>query len=165
MQRGDVQWRNIRGWMQMVLTPYDLLSWNKHDINFNIIDNLTTFDYIDKGPLKMLTLCTLGPLRHVWLFFPSSSCSMLPPSLLGVDCLSRFLSGGPALPHPLPLSWPHFPQVSGNALPFCRAQQYLFLCIRQLPQMKFKYSNWIFFSSQFLKEHYFKRRVRVNGLT
>jgi hypothetical protein len=100
MRRGEVRWRNIRGWMQIVSTPYDLFSWNKSDINLNIIDNLITFKYIEKGPLRMLTLCTQGPLRHVWLFFPSSSCSILPPSLLGIDCLSRFLSGGPGPPSP-----------------------------------------------------------------
>ncbi len=50
----------------------------------------------------MLTLCTLVPLRHTRLFFPSSSCSMLPPSLLVVDCLSPFLSGGPGPPSPPP---------------------------------------------------------------
>ncbi len=48
----------------------------------------------------MLTLCTLGPVCHAWLLFPSSSCSMLPPSLLTVDCLSRSLSGGPGPPSP-----------------------------------------------------------------
>ncbi len=98
--RGDVRWRNTRGWMRMVLMPYDLFSWNKYDINLDIIDNIITFEYIDKGPLRMLTLSTLGPLHHAWLFFPSSYCSMLPPSLLGVDCLSRFLSGGPGPPSP-----------------------------------------------------------------
>jgi hypothetical protein len=112
----DVTWWRtvtyIKGWMQMVFTPYDLFFWNKYDINLNIIDNLIIFKYIDKGTLRMLTLYMLGPLRHAWLFFPSSSSSMLPPSLLGVDCLSCFLSGGLALPCPLPLSCTHFPQVS-----------------------------------------------------
>ncbi len=68
----------------------------------------------------MLTLCTLAPLRHTWLFFPSSSCSMLPPSLLGVDCLSPSLSGGPGPPSTPPpplLSWPHFRQVPGKPYP------------------------------------------------
>jgi hypothetical protein len=68
-----------------------------------------TFKYIDKGPLRMLTLCTLGPLRHAWLFFPSSSCSMLPPSLLGVYCCSCFLSGGPGPPSPPSLELTPFP--------------------------------------------------------
>ncbi len=104
---------------------YDLFSWNKYDITFDIIDNLIKFEYIDKGPVRMLTLCMLGPLRHAWLFFPSSSSSMLPPSLLGVDCLNASCLGGLALPHPLPLSWPHFPQAPGNALLLCQAQ----LCI------------------------------------
>jgi hypothetical protein len=46
---------------------------------------------------------------------------MLPPSLLGVDCLSPSLLGGPGPPSPLPLPWPHFPKVPVNALPLCWA--------------------------------------------
>jgi hypothetical protein len=91
----------------------------------------------------MLTLCTLVPLRHAWLFFSSSSFSMLPPSSLGVDCSSPFLGAGylspllgagclslllgadclsppllgsPALPRLLPLNYPQFPWVLINAL-------------------------------------------------
>jgi hypothetical protein len=33
--------------------------------------------------------------------------------------------GSLALLHPLPLSWPHFPQVRGNALLLCWAQYWL----------------------------------------
>ncbi len=43
----------------------------------------------------MLTLCTLALLHHTWPVLPSSSCSMLPPSLLGADCISFFPLGGP----------------------------------------------------------------------
>ncbi len=77
------------------LSPYDLFSWNKYDIDFDICDSLIILIHIDKDHLRMLTLCMLGPLRHSWLFFPSSSCSMLllPLSLQAVDCLSRSLSG------------------------------------------------------------------------
>ncbi len=53
-----------------------------------------------KAFLKMFTLCTLGPLHHAWPVLPSSSCSMSPPSLLGVDCLSPSLLGGPGPPSP-----------------------------------------------------------------
>ncbi len=100
-------WRtvmNIRGWRQLGSTPYDLFSWNKHDLNIYIINDLIKFEYIDKGFLKMLTLCTLCPLCHAWLFFPSSSCYMLPPSLLGLECLSRPLSGLAPLPWADPVS-------------------------------------------------------------
>ncbi len=108
--------------MQMVLTTYDLFSWNKYDIHFDINDNLITFEYIDKSPLRMLSLCTLGPLHHACLFFPSYSCSMLSPSLRGVDCLSRFLSGGTGPPSPPSPDLTPFP--SGNALPLCWAQKW-----------------------------------------
>ncbi len=113
-RRIHVQWLIVRGWMQMVLMPCDLFS--KH------IDKLTTFEHIDKGLLKM-------PLRARWfLFVPPGSSFLLPPApcwLLPCWELTAYLPpclGGLALPHPLPLSWPHFPQVPGNALPLCRAQ-------------------------------------------
>jgi hypothetical protein len=69
-------------------------------------------------------MCTMALLHHPWPILPSSSCSMLPPSLLGVDCLSTVppCLGGPALFYPLPLSCPHFPQVPGKALHLCWAQ-------------------------------------------
>jgi hypothetical protein len=115
----DVQWWTSEDECKWVSIPHDLFSWNKHDLT--LLMTQLTFEYIDKGFLTMLTLCMLGPLCHAGLFFPSSSCSMLPPSLLGLDCLSRSLSWGLALPHPLPSGWPHFPQVPGNTLPLCRA--------------------------------------------
>ncbi len=31
---------NIRGWMEMDSTPYDLFSWNRHGINIYIINDL-----------------------------------------------------------------------------------------------------------------------------
>jgi hypothetical protein len=84
---------------------------------------------------KMLTLCALALLHHARPVLPSSSFSMLSTSLLGVDCLSSPLLGGPTLLHPLPPSWPHFPQVPGNAPFSCRAQyacavyiQSIYLC-------------------------------------
>ncbi len=46
----DAQRLDIRGWMQMVFTPYDLFSWNKYNINFNIINN--TSNYIVKSLLE-----------------------------------------------------------------------------------------------------------------
>jgi hypothetical protein len=96
----DIQRRTSEDECNWVFTPYDLFSWNKYDINLNIIDNLITFNYIDKGPLIMLTLCTLGPLCHAWLFILSSFCCMFPPSLLGFDCLSRSLNKCPGPPSP-----------------------------------------------------------------
>ncbi len=112
-------WQRINA---MVLTPYDLFSWNKR----NIILISTTLHVIILLQIpfwKMQPLCTLVLLHHAGLVLPSSSFPMLPPSLLGVDCLSSLLSGGPGPPsHLLPLSWPHFPQVPGIALLSCRAQ-------------------------------------------
>ncbi len=103
---GDIRWRTSEDECKWFFTPYDLFSWNKYDIKLNIIDNPITFKYIDKGPKWMFILCMLSPLRHAWLFFPFSSCSMLPPSLLGFDCLSRSLSRGPGPP------WPPSPELT-----------------------------------------------------
>ncbi len=119
---GDIQYRNIRGWMQMVLTPYDLFSWNKHDINLNIIDNPITFEYIDKG-LWECSLCA----RWALSIMPDSSFLLPPAPCCLLPCweLTAYLAsclGGLALPRPLPLSWPHFPQVPGNTLPLCQVQ-------------------------------------------
>ncbi len=88
--------------------------------------------YTGEGYLTTLTLCTLRPRCHTCLFLPSSSCSMLPPSSLGLDCLSCSLSGGPALHPPIPLDWPHLPQVLGNALSPHRAQSSLSVMARRL---------------------------------
>jgi hypothetical protein len=52
----------------------------------------------------MLTVCTLVLLHNTQPVLPSSPCSMLPPSLLGVDCYLPSCLGGTALPRPLPLS-------------------------------------------------------------
>ncbi len=98
----DVQRREVRGWMQMVLTPYDLFFWNKLSINLTLaILHLITLQR--KPSWKMLTLCTLALLHHASTILPSSFFSMLSPSLLGVDCLSSPLLGGPGPPsHPSP---------------------------------------------------------------
>jgi hypothetical protein len=55
---------------------------------------------LQKAFLKMLTLCMLVPPHHAQPALPSSYCSMLPTSLLGVDCLSSSLLGGPGPPSP-----------------------------------------------------------------
>ncbi len=55
---------------------------------------------LQKAFLKMLTLCTLALLHHARPVLPSSSYSMLFTSLLGVDCLSSPLLGGPGPPSP-----------------------------------------------------------------
>jgi hypothetical protein len=55
---------------------------------------------LQKAFLKMLTLFTLTPLHHAQPVLPSSSCSMLPPSMLVVDCSSSSLLMGPSPPSP-----------------------------------------------------------------
>ncbi len=115
-------WRtvmNIRGWMQMCSTPFDLFSWNKHGIKIYMINN-TWIHW--QGSFNNAHSVHTGSSSSRLALLSFSACSMLPPSLVGLDCLSRSLSRGPALLRPLPLGWPQFPQVPGNALPPCRAQ-------------------------------------------
>ncbi len=112
----DVQWCDIRGWMQMVLTQYDLFSWNKRSINFNIV-NITSNYIVTKKFSWRCSLCAR------WLLFiaPDPSFLLLPAPCCLHPCLelTAYLPpclGDPALPHPLPLSWPHFPQGKKRSL-------------------------------------------------
>jgi hypothetical protein len=57
----------------------------------------------------MLTLYTLALLHHTQPVLPSSSCSILSPSLLRVDCLSSSLLGGPGPPSHLSPELTPFP--------------------------------------------------------
>ncbi len=84
---------------------------NKYDNEFNMYDGLIIFTHTDNNIKARLNLCTMGPLCHAWLFFPSSSCSMqlLTTSLLAVDCLSCSLSGGPGPPSSPPSGSSPFP--------------------------------------------------------
>jgi hypothetical protein len=87
-------------------TPYDLFSWNKYDINIYIINNLIIFQYFDKGPLIMLTLCTLGPLCHASLSFllPPAPCCLIP--CWGLTAYLAPCLEGLAPPRPLPWADP-----------------------------------------------------------
>jgi hypothetical protein len=79
---------------------------NKHDNGLTINNGSTALIiytrtvkrhlYSTLRTLIVLTLCVMGPLRHAWLFFPSSSCSMrlLSPPLLAVNRLSCSPPGG-----------------------------------------------------------------------
>ncbi len=60
-------------------------------------DNITHNHNLQMPSLKMLTLCT-PVLHHARPVLPSSSFSMLPPFLLGFDCLSSLPLGGPGPP-------------------------------------------------------------------
>ncbi len=133
----------IRGWMQMVYQHmiYSPEIKNKHDnrIIIHSVWNIVNVSLHGKAYLQVhyrmltiLTLFTMGPLRHVWLFFPSSACSMrlLTPALLAVNCLSCSLLGGPGPPPfpppgltPFPSGSRHHPTSLSDTITFT----YIFL--------------------------------------
>jgi hypothetical protein len=90
----------IRGWMQMVLAPNDLFSWNKNterhetffrrDIiyfSYNARDTHSVHNYLLK-PWRSRLLCS-------W-----SSCYIFLPPLSGTNWCSLSLFGGPGRPTP-----------------------------------------------------------------
>jgi hypothetical protein len=87
----------IRGWMQMVIAPNDLFSWNNRYNKYNGTKDIYTF---------FLRLCTstysvharvLKPWRGslLWLSATFSSCHVFPPSLFGLNWRSLSPLGGP----------------------------------------------------------------------
>ncbi len=100
----DVQEREVRGWMQMVLTPYDLFSWNKCSINFNI-SNITSNYTVTKAFSKNAHSVHAG----------SSSSRPTCPSFFFLFHVVPFLAGSWLLFFPTPWgAWPSltpFPQA------------------------------------------------------
>ncbi len=87
----------IRGWMQMVIAPNDLFSWNNRYNKYNVTNIFTYF---------LLGLCTwthsvharvLKPLRGSlpWLPAISSFCHVFPLPLSGLNWGSLSPLGGP----------------------------------------------------------------------
>jgi hypothetical protein len=93
----------------MVLTPYDLFSWNKHNIKLPQFYTQFMYTNYKSSSRKNSSLCSC------WSFFITTE-SMLPLRSLRTECWSSLLPGGPGPASPPPPSWPHFPQVPGNAL-------------------------------------------------
>jgi hypothetical protein len=73
---------NENGLMPLIYSP---------ETNAELTLTLATLHLItllQRAFLKILSLCTIAPLHNARPVLPSYSCSMLPPSLLGVNCLS-----------------------------------------------------------------------------
>ncbi len=115
----------IRGWMQMVLAPNDLFSWNN---KYNVTNTFTHF---------LLELCTwthsvhariLKPWRGSlpWLPAISSSCHVFPLPLTGLNWRSLFPPGGsgppPSKMAPLFTGSAHTP-LPGSGTPLCQHEQ------------------------------------------
>ncbi len=99
-------------WFILLKQKASMTMRSRYTISWDIINIYTQGDWTFTDILH--TLCMMGPLCHVWLFFPSSSCSM---GLLFAPRLE-----GRALPCSPYLDWPHFPRVPGTILPLCRIQ-------------------------------------------
>jgi hypothetical protein len=112
MWRSDVQWDHIRGWMQMGLTPYALLSWNKRNINFNIINEhlITLLKNLLEDAHSVHAGSSSSRLTRPSFFFLLHVASFLAGSWL----LDSLLVWGPGPPSPPSPELTHFPQVPGN---------------------------------------------------
>jgi hypothetical protein len=97
----------IRGWMQMVLAPNDLFSWNNKAMSTMLLRVFTRFLLV--GYARQLTLCMIAFWSHEGVvFFPPShliTSSRLP-------CLGSTDAHWPHLgaPVPSPPKWRPFPQ-------------------------------------------------------
>ncbi len=95
----------IRGWIQMVLAPNDLFSWNNKYNKYNEYNVTVTFTCFFLSYAHSLTLCMLASWSHegvVFLdFLPSSHSitSSLFPCLGSTDASCSHL-GDPVLPSP-----------------------------------------------------------------
>ncbi len=95
----DVQQHVDRGSMQMVLTPYDLFFWNKHNIKVNSITHIIYINYM---------VIVSGKIAHSVHADPSSSCPTGPfllvlahivPALIEHWLLISLTSVGASLTH------------------------------------------------------------------
>ncbi len=116
---GDVTSENECKWFQshLIYSP---------ETNMTLILTSLTIYYHLNTLIKVLWECSLCAR---WVLFVTPDSSFLLPSapccLLPCWELTAYLAsclGGLALLHPLPLRWPHFPQVPGSALPLCQVQ-------------------------------------------
>ncbi len=111
----------IRGWMQMVMAPNNLFSWNNKYNKYIVTKDIYTF---------FLMLCTwthsvhariLKPWRGSlpWLPAISSSCHVFLPPLSGLNWRSLSPLGNPV---PLPPKWRPFSQ-GPRTLPYRDPEQ------------------------------------------
>ncbi len=117
----DIQRHVDRGSMQMVLMSYDLFFWKKEKQQSEsgcLQSRLYKFNSIE----WLLTLFTPILLQHAWFGCASWSFSMLSLSLLGINCFSFPLSGGPGPPSTPPPMLTPFPSDPRQQLFPCRAQ-------------------------------------------
>ncbi len=90
----------IRGWMQMVIAPNDLFSWNNKYNEYNVTKDIYTFSSWSYA--RELTLCMLAFWSHEgvvfldFLPFPHLVTSFHLPCLGSTDALSPLGRPGPS---------------------------------------------------------------------
>ncbi len=92
----------IRGWIQMVLTPNDLFSWNNKYNKYNKYTFTDTFTCFFLSYAHQLTLCMLASRNHAGVVILGllSSCHVFSPPLSGLNWRPLFLplGSGPSFP-------------------------------------------------------------------
>jgi hypothetical protein len=122
----DVQRRDIRGSIQMVLTPYDLFSWNKRSINFNF-SNITSNYIVTKSFLEDAHSVHAGSSSsrptHPSFFFLLHDASFLAGSWLLI-----FLPAWGAQPSLTPFPWADPSSLRSQATPHSHVGHTTVLC-------------------------------------
>jgi hypothetical protein len=105
----DIQWWTSEDECKWVFTPYYLFSWNKHNINIYVMNDLITFEYIDR---------VLNNAHSVHA--GSSSSCLAPPSFFLLLHVASLFAGAWLLISLLVWgAWPsltHFPQADPISL-------------------------------------------------
>jgi hypothetical protein len=134
----------IRGWMQMVIAPNDLFSWNNRYNKYSVTNVTNTFTH------SLLELCTWTHSVHARVLKPwrgslpwppaiSSFCHVFPLPLTGLNWRSLSLLGDPV---PLPPKWRPYSQ-GPRTLPYRDPEQlqtwavYMAFCMVSLLCMRY----------------------------
>ncbi len=133
----DVTMTYIRGWMQRVYRHMNYspetgayMTMRCMNIAFRTLIIFTYKMITIRNVLR--TLCTMGPLCHAWLFFPSSLLlyEAVVSSSAGDQLLILLPAWGarpsPHSPYP---GWPYFPQAPGTFPTLCWTQYCVLNCL------------------------------------
>ncbi len=100
----------IRGWMQIVIAPNDLFSWNNRYNKYNVTKDIYTLSSWSYA--RELTLCMLAFWSHEGVVFFDFLPSPHPVTSFHLPCLGSTDAHCPRLgdPVPLPPKWRPFSQ-------------------------------------------------------
>ncbi len=116
----------IRGWMQMVIAPNDLFSWNNKYNKYNVtidIYTLSSWSYA-----RELTLCMLAFWSHEGVVFLNFLPSPHLVTSFRLSCLGSTDTHCPRLGDPVPLPPKWRPSSQGpRTLPYRDPEQYVYI--------------------------------------